>query len=67
MTYWPNTDAWAHVPASLPREPYLDGNDWAAFDWFAGRVRAMTDNDLAEKFGITSPDTVAMLRELAAS
>jgi hypothetical protein len=67
MTYWPNTDAWTHVPTSLPREPYLDGNDWAAFDRFAGRVRNMSDGDLAEQFGIRSAETVALLRELAAS
>jgi hypothetical protein len=67
VTYWPSPEWWTQVPTSPRHTPYLDGNDDAAFDRFAGRVRAMTDEDLAAQFGITSPDTVAALRELAAS
>jgi hypothetical protein len=67
MRNWPDPSTWAHVPTSLPRHPYLDGNDWAAFDRFAGRVRAMSDQDLADQFGIVDPYTRVLLRELAAS
>jgi hypothetical protein len=67
MRYWPDPSAWAHVPTSLPRAPYLDGNDGAAFDRFAGRVRAMSDQDLADQFGIVDPRTRVLLRELAES
>jgi hypothetical protein len=67
MTYWPDPNSWVYVPTSIPQAPYLDGNDWAAFDRFAARVRGMSDGDLADQFGIRSAATVALLRELAAS
>lgn len=44
-----------------------DSNDWAAFDRFTGRIRAMTDAELANSFGICDPAVIASLRELAAS
>lgn len=67
MTYWPDPSVWAHVPTSLPRTSYLDGDDWAAFDRFAGRIRAMSDQGLADQFGIVDPRTRVLLRELAES